>query len=62
MPQTKELNLVRRELEGLEYCRLIDATPARDARHQELCRREVVLLGRQGLARTAELCVAISSS
>ena len=59
MPQTRALNDVRRELEGLEYARLTDSTPARDARHKELCLREVQLLGRQGVTCT-ENCVGAS--
>jgi hypothetical protein len=61
MPQTRALNDVRRELEGLEYARLTDSTPARDARHKELCLREVQLLGRQGVTCT-ENCVGLPSS
>ncbi len=61
MPHAEELNLVRRQLDGLEYARLTDSTPARDARHQELCQREVLLLGRQALTRTGR-SIALSLS
>jgi hypothetical protein len=39
-----ELELVRRELDSLEFSRLTDSNPALEAHHKELCRREVMLL------------------
>jgi hypothetical protein len=51
MSQTKELDLVRRELDGLQYARLIEGSPALEARRQELSRREIALLGWDRLAR-----------
>ena len=54
MAQTpsNELVRVRIQLDGLEFSRLTDSTPALVAHHQELCRREVVLLGAEALPRS----------
>jgi len=54
MAQTpsNELVRVRKQLDGLQYARLIGLTPALEARRQELSRREVVLLGAEALPRS----------
>jgi hypothetical protein len=45
MEQTRrDLEVVRHGLESLEFLRLAGSTPALDAQHRDLCRREVELL------------------
>jgi hypothetical protein len=51
MTPKQELQVVRLQLEGLQYARLIEGSPALEAHRQELSRREVVLLGWDRLAR-----------
>jgi len=53
-----ELVRVRSELDSLAFSRLTDSTPSLVAHHEELCQREVVLLGRRELARSGGICVA----
>jgi hypothetical protein len=52
MTPCKELELVRHQLESLEFSRLTASTPDLDAHHQALCRREVVLLSTGPLTRS----------